>query len=230
VIAVASRSVDRQAVRDILPVVVGLVPFAAVIGVTIARSSVVPAWAGLLATPLLYAGSAQLAALSLLDGGSGLTTVLLTVAIVNGRLSLYGAALEPRFRGQPAWFRWLAPHTLVDQTYALASACPDLLEPARFRRYWLTAGIVLGVVWTGVIALVVLAGPVVPTDPALGFAATAVFVGLLAPRLRARAARRPAVVAAVVALAASPLPSGLGVLLAAAAGVAPALLTHRRSS
>jgi predicted branched-subunit amino acid permease len=93
VIAVASRAVDRQAVRDLLPVVVGLVPFAVVIGVTIAGSSVVPAWAGLLATPLLYAGSAQLAALSLLDGGSGVATILLTVVIVNGRLSLYGAAL-----------------------------------------------------------------------------------------------------------------------------------------
>jgi predicted branched-subunit amino acid permease len=230
VTAVAARSIDRQAVRDLLPVVVGLVPFAVVIGVTIAGSPAVPAWAGLVATPLLYAGSAQLAALSLLDGGSGVVTVLLTVAVVNGRLSIYGAALEPRFRCQPAWFRWLAPHTLVDQTYALATARPDLDDPARFRRYWLTAGVVLGLAWTGVIALAAMAGPEIPTDSPLTFAAPAVFVGLVVPRLRARVARRPALIAATVALLASPLPSGLGVLLAATAGMAPALLQHRRPS
>jgi predicted branched-subunit amino acid permease len=94
----------------------------------------------------------------------------------------------------------------------------------------LTAGVVLGLVWTGVIALATLAGSDVPTDSPLGFAAPAVFVGLLVPRLRARVAHRPALIAAAVALLASPLPSGLGVLLAAAAGVAPTLLQHRRPS
>jgi predicted branched-subunit amino acid permease len=221
---------DREAVRDVLPIVVGLVPFAAVIGVTIARSPVVPVWGGLLATPLLLAGSAQLAALTLLDGGAGLVTVLLTVVIVNGRLSLYGAALEPRFRDQPAWFRWVAPHTLVDQTYALATSRSELRAPERFRRYWLTVGLVLGLAWTGAITLVALLGPTIPLDSPLGFAAPAVFVGLLVPRLRDRAARRPALVAAVVALLASPLPSGTGLLLAAAVGIAPALLRPGRPS
>jgi predicted branched-subunit amino acid permease len=224
------RGLDRDALRDIAPVVVSVVPFAAIIGVTIAQSPVVPPLIGLLAGPAMYAGSSQLAALTLLDGGAGVATVLATVAIINARLSLYGAVMEPRFRPQPVWFRWLAPHFLVDQTYALATVRTDLADPVRFRRYWLTAGLVLGIGWTVAMSLALLLGPVVPADSPLTFAATAVFVGLLFPRLRARAARRPAAIAAVVTLLASPLPNGLGLLAGALAGIAPSLLRPRRTS
>jgi hypothetical protein len=48
--------------------------------------------------------------------------------------------------------------------------------------------------------------------------------------LRARAARQPAAIAAVVTLLASPLPNGLGLLAGALAGVAPSLLRRRRPS
>lgn len=220
--------VDRDAVRDILPVTFSVMPFAAVIGVTIAQAHAVPAWAGLLAGPMIYAGSAHLAAVSLLDAGAGAATVLATVAIINARLSMYGAVIEPHFRAQPAWFRWLAPHFLVDQTYALATARHDLADPARFRRYWTTAGVVLGVGWTTAMAAALLLGPVIPAHSPLDFAATAVFIGLLAPRLRERVARRPALIAALVALFASPLPNGLGLLAGALAGIAPALLRRNQ--
>lgn len=221
---------DRDALRDIAPVVVSVVPFAAIIGVTIAQSTAVPAWAGLLAGPVIYAGSSHLAAVTLLDSGAGVATILATVAIINARLSMYGAVIEPRFRAQPTWFRWLAPHFLVDQTYAITTARRDLTDPRRFRRYWATAGIVLGAGWTAAMAAAVLLGPVVPADSPLTFAATAVFVGLLVPRLGERLARRPAAVAAVVALVAAPLPNGLGLLVGALAGIAPSLLTRRSPS
>ncbi len=221
---------DRDAVRDILPVVVSVLPFAAIIGVTVGQARLVPVWAGLLAGPLMYAGSAHLAAITLLEGGASTVAVLATVAIINARLSMYGAVIEPHFRAQPAWFRWLAPHFLVDQTYVMATARDDLADPRRFRRYWATAGLVLGVGWTAAMAAALLLGPAVPVDSPLTFAATAVFVGLLVPQLRQRLARRPAVVAAVVALIASPLPSGLGLLLATVGGIVPAVIHPRRSS
>jgi predicted branched-subunit amino acid permease len=221
---------DRDALRDIVPVVVSVVPFAAIIGVTIGQAAGVPAWAGLLAGPLMYAGTAQLAAIVLLQGGAGAATVLTTVVVINTRLSLYGAAIEPHFRSQPRWFRWLAPHFLVDQTYAIATNRHDLTDPRRFRRYWGTAGVVLGIGWTAAMAGALLLGPVVPTDSPLTFAVTAVFVGLVVPSLRERVARRPALIAAIVALVAAPLPHGLGLLAAVAAGISPALFTTRSPS
>jgi predicted branched-subunit amino acid permease len=220
---------DRDGLRDIAPMVVGVAPFAAILGVTIGQLESVPAWAALLGAPLLYAGSAHLAALTLLESGAGAATVVAAAVVVNARLAVYGAALEPCFRDQPGWFRWLAPHFIVDQTYAIASTRPDLVQPARFRRYWLTAGLVLGAGWTAVMAAAVAAGPIVPVGPALTFASTAVFVGLLVPRLRERTALRPAAIAAVVALVAAPLPHGSGLLVATLAGVVPTLL-HPRST
>jgi branched chain amino acid efflux pump len=54
---------------------------------------------------------------------------------VNARLLLYSAALGDRFRAQPAPFRWLAPHFIIDQTYLMADARPALAG-RDFRRYW----------------------------------------------------------------------------------------------
>jgi hypothetical protein len=42
--------------------------------------------------------------------------------------------LAAHLRHQPTWFRWLAPHFIVDQTTAVASARGALAAPARFRR------------------------------------------------------------------------------------------------
>ena len=226
----AGNVLDRDAVRDILPIVISVMPFAAVIGVTIGQADAVPTWAALLAGPAMYAGSSQLAAITLLQGGAGVTTVLMAVVIINARLSLYGALVEPHFRAQPGWFRWLAPHFLVDQTYAITAARDDLADPRRFRRYWTTAGIVLGTGWTSAMTVAVLLGPIIPADSPLTFTASAVFVGLLVPQLRERIARRPAAIAAVVALVAAPLPNGLGLLVGVAAGITPTLVRPRSSS
>lgn len=220
----ADRLIDRQGVRDILPVLVGVIPFAAVIGVNVAQTPAVPVWAGLLTGPLMYAGSAHLAAVTLLHGGAGLVTVVATVAIINARLSLYGAVIEPRFRSQPGWFRWLAPHFLVDQTFVLATARPPDDDPRRFRRYWITAGTVLGVGWTSAMVGAALLGPSIPADSPLTFASIALFIGLLTPRLREPSSRLPAAVAALVAVVAAPLPNGLALPVAIAAALVPSLV------
>jgi predicted branched-subunit amino acid permease len=220
-------AIDRDAVRDVTPIVLSLVPFAAIIGVAIGQGVVVHPALGLLAGPLLYAGSAQLAALTLLEGGAGLVSVIATVTIINARLSMYGAVLEPHFRAQPSWFRWLAPHFIVDQTSALALARDDLSDPGRFRRYWLTTGVLLGSGWTLVMGGAILLAPQVAAGSPLTFASAAVYIGLVVPRLRSPGARLPALLAAAVALAAAPLPNGLAPLLGALAGVTPALLRGR---
>ncbi|MDX1622053.1 MAG: AzlC family ABC transporter permease [Nitriliruptorales bacterium] len=213
---------DRDALRDILPVTVSVVPFALIIGVTIARAGSLANWIGLFSGFGYYSGSAQLASVTLVAAGSTIPLVVGTTAIINARLLMYGAALQPHFQHQPAWFRWLGPHYLVDQTYALATARPELGDdPERFRRYWVSMGAVLGGGWMLAMTTGVLAGPVLPRIEAFDFAVPAVFIGLLVPRLREKAARRPALLAAVAAVIASPLPHGLGLLVGALAGLSP---------
>lgn len=222
-------SLDHDALRDIAPVLVSIAPFAMLVGVTMSELSI-GGGLGVTASGLIFAGSAQMGALTLLGSGAGVLAVLATVAAINARLMMYAAALEPRFRNQPAWFRWFGPHLLVDQTYVLASSRPELAEPRRFRRYWLTMGTALAAVWLGTISAGLALGPILPADSPLGFAPTAVIIGLLVPKLTDRRAIRAAVVAALVAGIGSGLPNGLGLLAGAVCGVAATMSGDRSSS
>ena len=114
---------------------------------------------------------------TLLASGAGVGTVVASVAVVNARLVLYAAVLEPRFRAQPGWFRWLAPHWIIEPTFALTTARDDLHDPTRFRRYWMALGALLAGAWTGLVALGVVVGPVLAeAAPVLAFAPAAVFL------------------------------------------------------
>jgi predicted branched-subunit amino acid permease len=213
-----------DAVRDLAPVVLGLAPFAMLIGVTAVRSGV-GAGSGVLSSALLYGGSGQLTAITLMGSGAGAGAVLAAVTLVNARFLLYAAALEPHFRDQPRWFRWAAAHFVVDPTFAMVTRRRDLDDPARFRRYWLTAGGVLAVAWVAMTAVGGLLAPVLPASSALDVAAPAMFLAMLVPQLRARPAVVGAGSAAVTAALASPLPSGLGLMCGIAIGVVAASIT-----
>ncbi|MFA9432542.1 AzlC family ABC transporter permease [Egicoccus sp. AB-alg2] len=220
--------VDVRAARDILPVALAVLPFATVLGVALGALAV-PAGPALVASGLVYAGSAQLAAMTALDEGVVLLGAVGVATLINARLLLYGAAMAGRFAGQPTWFRWLGPLVLVDQTYATASAgAPD--EPSSFRRYWLTAGAVLGVIYLTGIGLGMGLGAVVPPHPALGMAVPCTFLALLAPKFTDPRARRVALVAAGVAVAGRALPAGLGIVLAIMVGVAAAPRHEKETS
>jgi predicted branched-subunit amino acid permease len=86
----------RDAVRDVLTVAPGIVPFGIALGIVIASSSMGDG-AGLLGAPLVYAGSAQLTATTMFQQGAGLLAVVGSALIVNARLLLYSASLAPHF-------------------------------------------------------------------------------------------------------------------------------------
>ena len=214
----------RTAVADIAPVVLGVLPLGMSVGIA-ARTAAVAPLTGLGTTLLMFGGAANLAARSLV--GAGAVAVLGTVFVVNARLALYGAGLEPRFRAQPVWFRWLAPHLIVDQTYALAAERPELGDGARFRRWWLTVGAVLAAGWCAAVAAGFALGQSLPTGSALDVAAPACLVALLVPRLTDRPGIAASAVAAAVAVAGAALPRSTGLLAAVVAGVVAGTVAER---
>jgi predicted branched-subunit amino acid permease len=220
----AGRRIERDALTDVAPMLVAVAPFALIIGVQIAAGTQVAG--GLSGSLLLYAGSAQASALTLFGQGAGILAMLATITLVNSRFAVYSAALAPMFQGQPRLFRWLAPHFIIDQTFALVMVRNDLQRPERFRRYWLTIGLALAVVWVSSMTVGVLLGPAVPDSAALRFMPIAVFVGLLVPSL----VDRPSVAAAMAGGAAAglvPVTSGLRVLVGTTVGAVAGLLAER---
>jgi predicted branched-subunit amino acid permease len=212
--------VDARAVGDILPVIASLVPFGMLLGVAMGSLAIDPAGA-MIGTTLIYGGSAQLALATVVEGGAGVTAILAAVVIIQARLLVYGAALEPRFRGQPALFRWLAPIMIVDQTYALAVArdaeFPTLVA---FRRYWWTLCGLLTLGWLAAVGTGMALGPVIPIASPLRIAIPALFVGVLAPRLTSSPAITAAVTAAAVGALCAGLPNSVGLIIGIVAGTA----------
>jgi predicted branched-subunit amino acid permease len=206
----------HAALHDAVPLTAALAPYAAIIGVTIGtgRGSRV---AGLAGAPLLYSGSAHLSAMTLLHHDAPGLTVVVTVAMVNARFLVYSAALAPYFEDQPKWFRWLAPHFIVDQVYGLVLRRTDLDDPVRFRTYWLTVSGLILVSWTAAMSVGVLLGPAVPDLPAMTMLPISAFLGLLGPKLIDWPAAVAAATAATVTVCA-PVPGPTRVLVGLLSG------------
>ena len=221
----------RVGLGDLAPALIALAPLGVVVGVTVHQTAL-NTLVGVGGAPTVFAGTAQLSILTLLQSGAGALPIIASVSLINARIVLYAAVLEPQFRDQPRWFRWLGPHFLVDPTFALATARHDLSSAERFRRYWVSMGGLFVLAWTGLVAVGAAVGQALAgLAPVLAFAPVAVFLPLLVPRLE----NRPGLVAAVaacvvtgVAAATGVLPAGTPVLLGAVAGVLAAVLVEER--
>jgi 4-azaleucine resistance transporter AzlC len=223
----ASRQGMRAGLRDMAPMTVAIAPFAMVLGVAIG-ASVVPDLVGAVMAPVLYAGSANFAAIAVLDAGGTAFTAALTAIVVNIRFMMYGAALSDRFADQPRWFRWLGPWFIIDQLFALTSS-RDERDPVWFRAYWLSAAALIGGIFTAMAVVGILLGPVLPTGAGLQFTVPAMFLALLVGQLRDRPALVAAIVGAGVTALALDLPHGLGLMAGAVAGAAAGAITRRMS-
>lgn len=230
---------DRQAVIDgirrIAPLSVPGLPFGLVLGLII-RDGGIDALAGWSSSWLIFAGAAQLAALSLLAEDASAAVIIVTVLFINSRHAMYSAALKARFADLPTWFRILGPYLLLDQLFAITESTSELETSTGRYRLWhyLGAGAFIWLVWQLAVALGVFVGDIVDEDWSLTFAVPLLFGGLLILAVKDRPGIVAAVVASIVALLGRELPQGSGLLLAiivgvAAAGVAERFLSERET-
>jgi predicted branched-subunit amino acid permease len=208
--------IDRQALADLLPVAIPAIPFGFVIGLAITESAM-PQWIGWLTAPLVFAGAAQLAMITL-AGSASVWAIITAVLVINTRHLMYSAALAPSFREQPRWMRWFAPFLMVDQVFALAALQTDR-TPADFRRYYLTIAITLWLVWNTVVPLGMFIGPVVPESWRLDYAPPIMFAGLTMFAVKKVPAGVAAIVGGLVSLMTVGLRDRLGIVVGAVAGV-----------
>lgn len=208
--------IDRQALADLLPVAIPAVPFGFVIGLAITESAM-PQWVAWLTAPLVFAGAAQLAMITL-AGSASVWAIITAVLVINTRHLMYSAAMAPAFREQPRWMRWFAPFLMVDQVFAL-SALQTHRTPIDFRRYYLTIAVALWLLWNTVVPLGMLIGPVVPESWRLDYAPPIMFAGLTMFAVKRVPAGVAAIVGGLVSLMAVDLRDRLGIVVGAVAGV-----------
>jgi predicted branched-subunit amino acid permease len=213
-----------------LPWLAGVTPFGLVIGVAAGQTSF--AGAGWLTAPAIYGGSAQIAAIQLLDSGAATLAVIGTVLVINLRLVLYSAALSRYWRHTPLWWRLLAGYLLIDPSFVVGErrygddrAAPG--GPAH--AFYLGAALALWAGWLVAVGAGAVAGAVVPPGLHLELLVPLYLIGQVLPELRQRASRRAVLVSGAVAVAGLAAPLHLGIAAGIVAGLVAGALATRPS-
>jgi predicted branched-subunit amino acid permease len=213
--------------RAMVPWLLGVVPFGLVIGVSAARAHI-PLVVGWLSGPLIYAGSAQVAAIELLDAGAAPVVVVIAVLAINLRLVMYSASMTPHWAGTPRRWQALAAYLLVDPSFAVGAAGYDTIaDRRRAHRHYLGGGITLWVAWLLAIAIGATAGTGLPRSLQLEMVIPLFLVGEVVTKVRDRATAAAAATAALVVVVAAPVPMHLAPVLAIVVGVAAGLRVDR---
>ena len=215
----------RAGVRDVSPLLLGIVPFGLVAGIAAVNAGLGLAEAVGLSV-IVFAGASQLAAIELLAQNAPLAVVIGTAVVINVRMVMYSASIAPYLADYGRRFRAGLAYLLTDQAYALSVAEYERTPDRNRWRYYLGAAATLWIVWqiTTVVGFVIGAG--VPDAWGLTFAVPLVFLALLVPAMKDRPTVLAAVVGGAVAVAAAGLPMNLGLLTGAVSGIVAGLATE----
>jgi len=184
----------------------------------LAREAGIPALAAAAMSAIVFAGSAQFAAVSIVAAGGGLGAAVGAAALMNSRFLPMGIALAPSLPGGPAR-RAAQGQTVVDSSWAMAAHGDGTFD----RWFLFGATAVQYVTWVSGTIVGVAAGDVLGDPAKLGLDAIypTFFLALLIVELRAGRGRGVAALGAVIALALVPLtPPGVPVLTASLAALA----------
>lgn len=214
--------------RDTFPMLVGAAPFGVIFG-TFAIGSGLPVWLTLGLSLLVFGGSSQFVAVSLIGSGTALPVIWLTTFVVNLRHALYSATLLPYARELSARWRWALAFWLTDETFAVVeNQFRHHADAKDSAWYWLGSSLAMYFNWQVWTLVGVLLGQSIPLLATLGldFAMVATFAAIVALQVRSPPVLCSAVVAGVVALLARDLPFKLGLMAAAVAGVLAGVLVE----
>ncbi|HEX7272609.1 MAG TPA: AzlC family ABC transporter permease [Casimicrobiaceae bacterium] len=217
------RTAFLEGVRDMSPMLLGIVPFGIVCGVGAIAAGASPI-AALAMSMIMFSGAAQIVATQLLAAGAPFAVIVLSCLVVSLRLIMYSAALAPYTRRLDRRWRNLLAYVLTDQAFARTiQRFRDSDDTSGNASYFLGSGALLWVVWQFSTLVGVFAGKVVPSSWQLEFVVPLCFLAILVPLLRDRVSVLVFAVAAVAVVVLDAMPLRLsmicGGLLAIGAGV-----------
>lgn len=204
----------------------GYAPFACLIGVAVAGSDT--PWAAWSGVWLVFAGTAHLTVIQLVDTGAGVWVAALSAVVINIRLALFSATLSPHWRGTPVRARLVAAATMIDPSWMLASRrAAEGGDAVAVRRFYGGVTLVLWFGWAALVTVGAVAGNLIPAGAGLTLLAPLCLLAMVLPGARSGPGAACVVTAALVAVAAADLPAGVGLLAAMPAGMAAAALVGR---
>lgn len=202
-----------------------------VTGVAMAKILSVPQAIGM--SLLVYAGSAQLAALPLIALNLPLWTIFFTASIVNLRFVIFGAAIQPHFGHLPLPRRLTLGYlngdisfVLFTQRYPITDA-KSAAETAEREAYFLGLSTCNWLAWQIASIAGILLAAHIPNEWNVGFAGTLALMAIAIPLLADRAGAAAMLAAAAVSLWGLNWPYRLNLVAAVLAATAVGLLVDR---
>lgn len=212
--------------RDIIPLVVGAIPFGIIFGTLSGESGL--SFGGTLAMSVfVFAGSAQFIALGLMAAGTGWAMIVLTTFVVNLRHLLYGATMLPYYRRLPKSWQMLLSFWLTDEAFAVAIRRYQDGDDSELKHvYNLGSAFFMYASWVFATFVGLTAGRAFPEISRWGldFAMLATFIGMVIPYLVTKPMWASVTTAGAVSLMTASFPHKLGLITAAVAGVAAGIM------
>ena len=214
----------REGVKTGMPSLFGIGAWGLVVGIAMVKSGLtIPQALGM--TLMVFAGSAQLAALPLIASNAPVWVIFLTALVVNLRFVIFSALLAPHFSHLPWRQRLTLGYVAGDMTVALflqkyPSEAPQVGKLSYLKGLlypnWIS--------WqVGSIAGIFL-GSTVPAEWGLSFAGTLAIICVMIPLMVGRPALCGVLVAGAVSVLAHDLPYKLGLLVAVLVGMLTAMV------
>lgn len=220
-----------EGVRDQGTVAMGIGAWGLMTGVAMVKSglSVLEA---LLMTLIVYAGSAQLAAVPMIAVGAPLWVILTAAFCVNLRFVVFSAHLRPYLVHLPRWQRLVSGYVTGDLSYVFFARrfpkpgqSPD--ELARQQAYLMGNCAVNYIAWMLASVVGIVLANAIPTAWGLGFAGILALLGVLSSLASSPLRIVSAGVAGAAAVVAWALPLKLNILVAIASAVAICLVLEK---
>lgn len=184
----------------------------------------------LLMSTVVFAGSAQFAALELWETPLPLAAIAISTAVIGSRHILMGLTLEPILRPARPLTRYIALAFLTDANWVLTVTTKEMAHRLAF---FMTSGIIMAVVWVAGTLIGVTLPTLLDATTVRGIAfGGVVFLTLLLLMFLKRHAgpKSPVLVAAVAAVVFAQLASpDYAVLAGVGAGTVTSLLLRRRA-
>lgn len=206
-----------------LPATPGLVAWGLVTGVAMVKSGLAVHWA-IVISLLVYAGSAQLAALPLIAAGQPFWIVALAAFVTNLRFVIYSASLRRWFEAYSLRRRAVLGYFTGDFTFAMFMNRVSREGEFGHRDAWFLGACGFNwMVWQATSIVGIVAATAIPSEWGLQFAGTLALLALAIPLCLEWPGLAGAAVAAPIAVWTRDLPFGLGLVAGMAAGIVAAV-------
>ncbi len=149
----SARAAFFAGIRAELPILLGVIPFGLIYGITALAAGLTPLMARAMSA-IVFAGSAQFVIAQLVGVGTPALVIVATAFVINLRHVLYSASIAPSLQHLPTrWQAWLA-YLLTDEAYVVTITHFQRYPDAPHKQWYLFgSGIALWSTWQGSTAI-----------------------------------------------------------------------------